>query len=58
MALCDGPQEVSPDPTQVQDGRVDGEEALGVPEHFDTFGSTTNGKLSARPQELTCVVER
>ncbi len=35
MALCDGPQGVSPDPTQVQDGRVDGEEALGVPGRFE-----------------------
>ena len=31
MARCDGPQVVSPDPKQVQDGRVDGDEALGVP---------------------------
>ncbi len=35
MALCDGPQEVSPNPKQVQDGRVDGEEALGAPGRFE-----------------------
>ena len=35
MARCDSPQEVSPNPKQVQDGRVDGEEALGLPGRFE-----------------------